>query len=90
MSDIKVRIATDNALELVGGGLLIAGIAVVVGLGAALLAAAFVAVMLAEFSWAGKVWLIPLPTRKKNRKGISRKRRKQLANRPLPPDAGPA
>ena len=62
---MKIHIAADNFTELVGAGLLVAGIAVLFGLGAALLAGAFVAVALAEFSWSGKVWSLPLPTRRK-------------------------
>lgn len=57
---MRIHIAADNLMEVVGAGLLIAGIAIVVGLGAALLAAAFAAIMLAEFSWAGKTWSIRL------------------------------
>ena len=57
---MRVRVAVDNLLELIAGGLLITGIAIIVGLGPALLAAAFVVAMLAEFSFAGHTWSVRL------------------------------
>jgi hypothetical protein len=70
---MKLRIAADSIMELIAGGLLIAGIFLLVGLAPALLTGAFVAVCLAEFSWAGKVWSVPLPTRTNK---LARKARK--------------
>ncbi len=71
---MRVHLAVDNALELVAAGLLIAGVAVVVGLGAALLCAGVIAAVIAEFSWTGKVWTVGVPS-------LSRDARQQRAVR---------
>lgn len=73
---MRVRIAVDNLLELVAGGLLITGIAIVVGLGPALLAAAFVVALLAEFSFAGHVWSVRCGIPRFGMRSTDRQRRK--------------
>lgn len=51
----------DNLLEIVGGALLTWGIDVVAGRGPAILCAAVCVILVAEFSWAEKVWSVAVP-----------------------------
>jgi hypothetical protein len=72
---MKGFVQIDSLLLHVGAGLLIAGTALYVGLAGALLVAAAVCVLLAEFVWVDQVKQFTLSLHRKN-KGLTRKERR--------------
>lgn len=60
---MKLHLAIDSFLELAGLVLLVIGIYVLAGLGAAFIAAALGLILLAEFTFSGSILTIPLSRR---------------------------
>jgi hypothetical protein len=59
----RLTIGADNLLELIGGGILVWGLYLAAGEVGAVITAAAVVLALAELSWTGKRWSVPLPRR---------------------------